>query len=148
MRYDAAPDDVANAYRKLIRENIDYDSLVIVYSYDRELIDGIVDLILETVLCRQEYILIASNQYPASVVKSKFLKLNYSHIEYVLSCLRRNTSKVNNIKKYLLAALLNAPSTIDGYYQAEVQHDMPELAGVLLAGLVLLQRKIADTFLV
>ena len=128
MRYDAAPDDVANAYRKLIRENIDYDSLVIVYSYDRELIDGIVDLILETVLCRQEYILIASNQYPASVVKSKFLKLNYSHIEYVLSCLRRNTSKVNNIKKYLLAALLNAPSTIDGYYQAEVQHDMPELA--------------------
>ena len=54
MRYDAAPDDVANAYRKLIRENIDYDSLVIVYSYDRELIDGIVDLILETVLCRQE----------------------------------------------------------------------------------------------
>ena len=65
------------------------------YSYDRELIDGIVDLILETVLCRQEYILIASNQYPASVVKSKFLKLNYSHIEYVLSCLRRNTSKVN-----------------------------------------------------
>ena len=128
MRYDAAPDDVANAYRKLIRENIDYDSLVIVYSYDWELIDGIVDLILETVLCRQEYILIASNQYPASVVKSKFLKLNYSHIEYVLSCLRRNTSKVNNIKKYLLAALLNAPSTIDGYYQAEVQHDMPELA--------------------
>ena len=128
MRYDAAPDDVANAYRKLIRENIDYDSLVIVYSYDRELIDGIVDLILETVLCRQEYILIASNQYPASVVKSKFLKLNYSHIEYVLSCLRRNTSKVNNIKKYLLAALFNAPSTIDGYYQAEVQHDMPELA--------------------
>ena len=128
MRYDAAPDDVANAYRKLIRENIDYDSLVIVYSYDRELIDGIVDLILETVLCRQEYILIASNQYPASVVKSKFLKLNYSHIEYVLSCLRRNTSKVNNIKKHLLAALLNAPSTIDGYYQAEVQHDMPELA--------------------
>ena len=128
MRYDTAPDDVANAYRKLIRENIDYDSLVIVYSYDRELIDGIVDLILETVLCRQEYILIASNQYPASVVKSKFLKLNYSHIEYVLSCLRRNTSKVNNIKKYLLAALLNAPSTIDGYYQAEVQHDMPELA--------------------
>ena len=98
------------------------------YSYDRELIDGIVDLILETVLCRQEYILIASDQYPASVVKSKFLKLNYSHIEYVLSCLRRNTSKVNNIKKYLLAALLNAPSTIDGYYQAEVQHDMPELA--------------------
>ena len=128
LRYSSFSGRKGRQYRKLIRENIDYDSLVIVYSYDRELIDGIVDLILETVLCRQEYILIASNQYPASVVKSKFLKLNYSHIEYVLSCLRRNTSKVNNIKKYLLAALLNAPSTIDGYYQAEVQHDMPELA--------------------
>ena len=96
----------------------------------------------------KQEILIANSQYPAGVVKSKFLKLNYSHIEYVLSCLRRNTSKVNNIKKYLLAALFNAPSTIDGYYQAEVQHDMPELAGVLLAGLVLLQRKIADSLLV
>ena len=128
MRYDAAPDDVANAYRKLIRENIDYDSLVIVYSYDRELIDGIVDLILETVLCRQEYILIASNQYPASVVKSKLLKLNYFHIEYVLECLHRNTTKVTNIRKYLLAVLFNAPSTMDGYYQAAVQHDMPQLA--------------------
>ena len=69
-------------------------------------IDGIVDLLLETVLCRQEYILIASNQYPAGVVKSKLLKLNYSHIEYVLDCLRRNTTKVNNIRKYLLAALV------------------------------------------
>ena len=128
MRSDVASDDVVSAYQQLIRENIDYDSLVIVHPYDRELIDGIVDLILEIVLCRQEYILVASSQYPAGVVKSKFLKLNYSHIEYVLSCLRRNTSKVNNIKKYLLAALLNAPSTIDGYYQAEVQHDMPELA--------------------
>ena len=128
MRSDAKPDSTVKAYDQLIRESIDYDSLIIVHPYDRELIDGIVDMILETVLCRQEYILIASNQYPAEVVKSKFLKLNYSHIEYVLSCLRRNTTKVNNIKKYLLAALFNAPSTIEGYYQSEVQHDMPQLA--------------------
>ena len=133
MRYDAMrsgdnPAMVAKAYEELIRENIDYDSLMISHESDRELIDGIVDLILETVLCRQDYVLVASNQYPAEIVRSKFLKLNYSHIEYVIDCLRRNTTKVNNIKKYLLAALFNAPSTIDGYYQAEVQHDMPHLA--------------------
>ena len=92
------------------------------------MIDGIVDLILETVLCRQEYILVASNQYPAEIVRSKFLKLNYSHIEYVLESLRRNTTKVTNIRKYLLAVLFNAPSTMEGYYQAAVQHDMPQLA--------------------
>ena len=133
MRYDAmrsgeAPALKAKAYEALIRENIDYDSLMITHGDDRELIDGIVDLILETVLCRQDYILVASNQYPAEIVRSKLLKLNYSHIEYVLDCLRRNTTKVNNIKKYMLASLFNAPSTIDSYYQAEVQHDMPQLA--------------------
>ena len=133
MRYDAMgteqePSRTAKAYEDLIRENIDYDTLIVSHSNDGQLIDGIVDLILETVLCRQEYILIASNQYPASVVKSKFLKLNYFHIEYVLECLRRNTTKVTNIRKYLLAVLFNAPSTMDGYYQAAVQHDMPQLA--------------------
>ena len=133
MRYDAlrsgeASAMKAKAYEELIRENIDYDSLMISHVSDKELIDGIVDLILETVICRQEYILVASNQYPAEIVRSKFLKLKYSHIEYVLSCLRRNTTKVNNIKKYLLAALFNAPSTIEGYFQTEVHHDMPQLA--------------------
>ena len=128
MRSDREPARTAKAYGALIRENIDYDSLLISHSNDRQLIDGIVDLILETVLCRQDYILIASNQYPASVVKSKLLKLNYFHIEYVLECLHRNTTKVTNIRKYLLAVLFNAPSTMDGYYQAAVQHDMPQLA--------------------
>ena len=69
----------------------------------------------------------ASNWYPASLVKKKFLMLTYSHIEYVLHCMRGNTTKVKNIKKYLLAALFNAPSTMNGYYQAEVNHDMPGL---------------------
>ena len=62
-----------------------------------------------------------------SLVKKKFLMLTYSHIEYVLHCMRGNTTKVKNIKKYLLAALFNAPSTMNGYYQAEVNHDMPGL---------------------
>ena len=64
---------------------------------------------------------------PASLVKKKFLMLTYSHIEYVLHCMSGNTTKVKNIKKYLLAALFNAPSTMNGYYQTEVNHDMPGL---------------------
>ena len=119
----------AEAYELMIWENIAFEDLVIAHPYDRELIEGIAALILETVLSVGDTILIASNRYPADVVKNKFLKLTYSHIEYVLFCLRRNTTKVNNIKKYLLAALFNAPSTISGYYQAEVKHDMPELVG-------------------
>ena len=116
------------AYGSLIKENIDYDNLLITHPFEQELIKGIYELILETVLCQNEEILIASNWYPVQLVKSKFLKLKYSHIEYVIECLKKNTSKVKNIKKYMLAALFNAPTTIDGYYQAEVNHDMPQFA--------------------
>ena len=116
------------AYGSLIKENIDYDNLLISHPFEQELIQGIYELILETVLCQNEEILIASNRYPVQLVKSKFLKLKYSHIEYVIECLKKNTSKVKNIKKYMLAALFNAPTTIDGYYQAEVNHDMPQFA--------------------
>jgi hypothetical protein len=63
------------------------------------------------------------------MVRTKFLKLNYSHIEYVMDEMRRNTTKVRNIKKYMLAALFNAPSTIESYYRARVNHDMPQFAG-------------------
>ena len=114
------------AYRDLIHENIRYEDLCRVHRYDRERIDGIVDLILETVLGKNEQVRIASNLYPAVIVRSKFLKLSYEHIDYVLDCLDNNTTKVRNIKKYMLAALFNAPSTMNGYYQAEVNHDMPQ----------------------
>ena len=97
------------------------------YARDMRQVDEIVNLIVETVMCKNDKILIASNWYPASLVKKKFLMLTYSHIEYVLHCMRGNTTKVKNIKKYLLAALFNAPSTMNGYYQAEVNHDMPGL---------------------
>ena len=113
-------------YEQIIRENISYNGLLLSHPDDRELIEGIIDLILETVVGTQSEILIASGKYPAQVVKSKFLKLNYFHIEYVLSCLKQNTTNVKNIRKYLLAALFNAPSTMDGYYQAKVNHDMPQ----------------------
>ena len=116
------------AYRDLIRENIRYDDLCEAYCFDKDRIDGIVDLMLEIVVGKDSQIRIASNLYPAEIVRSKFLKLGYEHIEYVLECMDANTTKVRNIKKYLLAALFNAPSTMDGYYRAEVNHDMPQYA--------------------
>ena len=115
------------AYENLVKETIDYESLEVTHHDDMRQVDEIVKLIVETVMCKNDKILIASNWYPASLVKKKFLMLTYSHIEYVLHCMRGNTTKVKNIKKYLLAALFNAPSTMNGYYQAEVNHDMPGL---------------------
>ena len=114
------------AYTEIIKENIELDILLERYTYDRELLTGIFDLILETVLCKNKSIIVASSEYPAELVRSKFLKLNMFHVEYAMDCMRKNTSKIHNIKKYLLAALFNAPSTISGYYQAEVNHDLPQ----------------------
>lgn len=124
MRYEM------DTYSELIRENIELDILRERHPYDQELLEGIFDLILETVLCKNESIIIASNKYPAELVRSKFLKLNSSHVEYVISCFKGNTTKVHNIKKYLLTTLFNAPSTISGYYQSAVNHDYPQYAVV------------------
>lgn len=130
IRFDDACDetDEYQAYSELIRENIELDCLYERYPYDGEMLEGIYDLILETVLSTNGTVHIARNDYPVQLVKSKFLKLNSSHIEYVMESLKSSTSKVRNIKKYLLAALFNAPSTMSSYYQAEVNHDMPQYA--------------------
>ena len=120
--------DEYHAYADIIRENMEIEILYEQYPYDRELLDGIYDLILETVLCKNGTVFIASNEYPVELVKGKFLKLNSSHIQYVMDCLKETTSKVRNIKKYLLAALFNAPSTMKSYYQQEVNHDFPQFA--------------------
>ena len=79
-------------------------------------------------ISENDYIIISSTKFPKEAVKSRFSKLDISHIEYVLECMNHNTTNIKNIKKYLLAALYNAPTTIDSYYKARVQHDMPELA--------------------
>ena len=114
------------AFENLVKETVDYESLEVTHHDDMRQVDEIVNLIVETVMCKNDKILIASNWYPTALVKKKFLMLTYSHIEYVLHCMSGNTSKVKNIKKYLLAALFNAPSTMNGYYQAEVNHDMQD----------------------
>ena len=127
-RYDTDPAISPERLRDLICENIRYADLMITHRLDKDMIDGMVDLIQETIMTDGEYVLIASNRYPARVVRSKFLKLGYEHICYVLDCLKSNTTKVKNIRKYLLAVLFNATSTMNGYYQAEVNHDLPQYA--------------------
>ena len=112
------------SYRELILENIEYDCLIQNHRLDRDRLDELVELMVDTVCSNREMIRIAGDDYPAEVVKSRFLKLNSSHIEYVLDRMRENTTYVRNIKKYLLAALYNAPATIGSYYTSLVSHDM------------------------
>lgn len=111
-------------YAELIRENIELDTLLVDFPHDKEFIMGIYDLILETVLCKSETIVVASNRYSTNFVRGKLLKLDKFHIEYVIDCWHKNTEMPRNVKKYLLAALFNAPSTADAYITAEVNHDM------------------------
>ena len=112
------------SYRELILENIEYDYLCRDDRLDRDMLNELVELMVDTVCSHRETIRIAGDDYPAEVVKSRFLKLNSSHIEYVLDRMRENTTYVRNIKKYLLAALYNAPATIDSYYASLVNHDL------------------------
>ena len=111
-------------YREIIMENIEYEILIQDPKTDKDRLNEIVDLMLETVCTARKTIRIAGDDYPAELVKSKFMKLNSSHIEFVMDCMRENTTKIRNIKQYLRAVLFNAPTTIDSYYTALVAHDM------------------------
>ena len=110
-------------YRDLILENIDYDVLASDPHVDREQLDEIVDLVQETVCSTRSRIRIAGNDYPAEAVRSKLLKLNSDHIRFVMDCLKQNTTRIRNIRQYLLTMLFNAPSTMSNYYTALVAHD-------------------------
>ena len=112
------------SYRELILENIEYDFWKNSDRVDHEMLDEITELIVDTVCSARKVIRIAGDDYPAEVVKSRFMKLDSSHVQYVMDCMKDNTTYVHNIKKYLLAALYNAPTTINSYYSSLVQHDM------------------------
>ena len=112
------------SYRELILENIDYDVLASDPHVDLEQLDEIVDLVQETICSTRSRIRIAGNDYPVEVVRSKLLKLNSEHIHFVMDCLKQNTTRIRNIRQYLLAMLFNAPSTMSNYYTALVAHDM------------------------
>ena len=116
--------DAYKIYEEIIKDNIEYEHLINAKRLDRDRIDEILDLILETVCSKRKKIIIAGDEYPAELVKAKFMKLDSSHIEFVLDCMQENTTKVRNIKQYLKAVLFNAPSTIGNYYTALVNHDM------------------------
>ena len=116
--------DEREQYRDLIRENIEYDILAKNNPADRIRLDELVELMLDTVCSKRSSICIAGDEFPTEVVKSRFLKLEAQHIQYVLDSLKDNPPHIRNIKKYLLAALYNAPGTISNYYSSLVQHDM------------------------
>ena len=112
------------SYRDLILENIEYDHLCREFTTYREDLDEIVELMVETVCARRKTTRIAGSDFPHEVVRSRFLKLDCSHIEFVMECLRNNTTEIRNMKQYLLAVLFNAPTTISNHYTAQVNHDM------------------------
>ena len=114
--------DMIDTYREIIKDNIDYD--VIKHDYDIERLDEIIEIMLECVCSTKSTIRIAREEIPSEVVKSRFLKIDSSHIEYVFFSLRKNTSKVRNIKEYLKTTLYNSVATISNFYSAEVNHDM------------------------
>ena len=109
-------------YRDIIKENIEYDALCC--QYDKERLDEIVELILETVCSTAKYIKVGGEKYPAELVKSRLMKMGQFHVEYVFNRIDNNTTKIYNIRAYMLKTLFSAPSTMGHFYTAEVNHDM------------------------
>lgn len=117
-------DDV-QTYIELIKENISYDHHMQYDGYGkRELYDELFQVICEVVCVKRPTIRVAGEEYPYELVKSRFLKLESSHLEYVIGCMQNTTTKITNIKAYMITSLYNAPTTINHFYQQEVQHDM------------------------
>lgn len=118
--------DERASYRNYLNSQLDMEIMYERYPYDRETLDAIMDLMLDVVCSKRKTIRIAGDDKPVSVVKSQFLKINSMHLEYVMDCMKKNPAKVRNIKQYLLAAIYNAPLTMQSYYQAWVNNDMAE----------------------
>ena len=118
--------DERTSYRNYLNSQLDMEIMYERYPYDRETLDAIMDLMLDVVCSKRKTIRIAGDDKPVNVVKSQFLKINSMHLEYVMDCMKKNPAKVRNIKQYLLAAIYNAPLTMQSYYQAWVNNDMAE----------------------
>ena len=118
--------DERASYRNYLNSQLDMEIMYERYPYDREILDAVMDLMLDVICSKRKTIRIASDDKPVSVVKSQFLKINSMHLEYVMDCMKKNPAKVRNIKQYLLAAIYNAPLTMQSYYQAWVNNDMAE----------------------
>ena len=94
------------------------------YPSDSEMLDNILELIVETVCAERPLIRIGAEERPTELVCSRFMKLNVEHIRYVMDCFKENTTKIRNIRQYMLTTIYNAPATMDTYYDALVRHDM------------------------
>ena len=123
-RREATPMSEMDSYRELILENIEYDILRKDAGPYVEDLDEIVEIMVETVCAKRKFTRVAGSDFPHEVVKSRLLKLNCDHVRFVMDCMRQNTTKIRNIKQYLLAALFNAPTTMSNYYTSLVNHDM------------------------
>ena len=123
-RREATPMSEMDSYRELILENIEYDILRQEAGPYADDLDEIVEIMVETVCAKRKFTRVAGSDFPHEVVKSRLLKLNCDHVRFVMDCMRQNTTKIRNIKQYLLAALFNAPTTMSNYYTSLVNHDM------------------------
>ncbi len=107
--------------RRAVEGQIEFPHLCRQFGYED--VDGVAELMVDTLCSTRPTLRIGGEEIPTGQVKSRFLTLDSSHLEYVFDCMRRNTTQVRNIRAYLLTALYNAPVTMSNYYQAEVQHD-------------------------
>ncbi|MDI3477408.1 MAG: hypothetical protein PWQ37_3027 [Candidatus Petromonas sp.] len=121
MGYNAIGCNSANEVKELVLKNIEYE--YIKHDHNCDQLNEIVDLMVETLCSTKDVINVSGDDYPAQLVKEKLLRINSLHIGYVFECLKKTTTYIRNIKRYLLATLFNAPSTIDNYYSALVKHD-------------------------
>lgn len=112
------------SYREIIAQNISYGLLCQEYPHQQEQLEEILEILVETVCTTRQTVRVAGNNFPTEVVKGRLMKLTAEHIRFVLGCLSRNTTKIRNIRQYLLTTLYNAPTTIDNYYAAMVSHDL------------------------
>ena len=120
-RSDAAQREI---YRSIIKENIDYDIILFDRKISQNILEEIVELMVDVVCSNAPYIRVLREEKPTEVVKSQFLKLNSEHIRFVMDCLEENTTKVKNMRQYLITTLYNAPMTMENYYRSLVNHDM------------------------
>lgn len=111
-------------YREILFEQLEIEAFYERYPLEKETIDAVMELMLDTICSKRKKIRIAGDDKSKEVVKSQFLKLNSMHLEYVLSCMREASSDVRNIKQYMLATIYNAPLTMTSYFRAKVNHDM------------------------
>ena len=108
--------------RETVKEHIEYD--IMCERYSKERMDEIVDIASEALCSNRSSFTLGKDTYPYVLVKDRLLRLDSSHIEYIISCINANTTEIHNIKPYLLKTLINAPATMESYYQTKVNHDL------------------------